>query len=333
MTGPTGPAVMSGQTCMVVMYHYVRDSAATAFPAIRALAPSLFEQQLDWLQDHYKVIDLATFEAALARRERLPESAALLTFDDGFVDHYETVLPALTRRRLTGTFFLSKSACGSSPTLLGVHKIHLLLASLGAEAFGRAVLAECALSPARPSGSRTVFGADRWEETDDRAIKQLLNYELPYEEADRVLDTLFARHLGDSPAFARELYLNEAMVREMSAAGMVFGYHTRSHRMLSRLEAAAQADELRGGVEWIRTLTDQASVPFCYPWGGPQTYSPVTVRLLDEAGYSLAFNTVRRRAVIGQDHPFELPRLDTRDLPPYTGGESDAITASAAEEG
>jgi len=243
-------------------------------------------------------------------------------------------LPSLRRRGLTGTFFLSQSACGPSPTLLGVHKIHLLLASLGAEAFGRAVLAECALSPARAAGSRTmVFGADHWEESDDRAIKQLLNYELPYEDADRVLDTLFARHLGDAGACARALYLSEAMVREMSAAGMVFGYHTRSHRMLSRLDQAGQAEELRGGVEWIRTLTGQPSVPFCYPWGGLQTYSPVTVRLLRDAGYSLAFNTVRRRAAIGADHPFEIPRLDTRDLPPYTRGESDALAAAAAEEG
>jgi peptidoglycan/xylan/chitin deacetylase (PgdA/CDA1 family) len=312
--------------CMVVMYHYVRDSAATPFPAIRALSPELFERQLDWLQAHYTIVDLATLQSSLAGEALLPESAALLTFDDGFIDHYEAVLPVLRRRGVTGTFFLSQNACGPEPRLLGVHKIHLLLASLGAEVFGRAVLAECALSPARAAGSRTVFGADRWEEADDRAIKHLLNYELPYQEADRVLDALFSRHLGDAAAFARGLYLNETMVREMSAAGMVFGYHTRSHRMLSRLGADEQADELRDGVGWIRGLTGQSSVPFCYPWGGPQTYSPVTVRLLHDAGYSLAFNTVRRRAVIGQDHPFELPRLDTRDLPPHAGDEVDALT-------
>jgi hypothetical protein len=58
-------------------------------------------------------------------------------------------------------------------------------------------------------------------------------------------------------------------------------------------------------------------VPFCYPWGGPNTYTADTLRLLEESGYSVAYNTVRRRAEIGRDGRFELPRVDTRDLPPY----------------
>jgi peptidoglycan/xylan/chitin deacetylase (PgdA/CDA1 family) len=283
------------------MYHYVRDSAATAHPRIRALAPDLFEQQLEWLQSHYNVIGVPELEAALDGRARLPARAALLTFDDGFVDHYETVFPALRRRGLSGVFFLSQSACGPERRLLGVHKTHFLLATLGAEAFGRAVLAECELSHGYQKSSRNVLGLDTWEEADDRAIKQLLNYELPAAEADRVLETLFARHVGDASVFARELYLDERMVHAMAAGGMVFGYHTRSHRMLSRLEPQQQDEELREGVGWIRRLTGQATVPFCYPWGGPQTYTRDTVRLLGEAGYSLAFNTSRRRAAIGVD--------------------------------
>jgi peptidoglycan/xylan/chitin deacetylase (PgdA/CDA1 family) len=102
--------------------------------------------------------------------------------------------------------------------------------------------------------------------------------------------------------------------------------------MLSRLAAPEQAEELAGGVEWIRGLTGQQFVPFCYPWGGPQTYSRDTIRLLREAGYSLAFNTTRRRAALRSDHRFELPRLDARDLPPYTGGDSDAVAAASGED-
>ncbi len=196
---------MSAATCMVVMYHYVRDSAATGFPAIRALPPELFEQQLDWLEREYHVIELAELEAAMDGRSSLPTNAALLTFDDGFVDHYASVLPALRQRGLSGVFFLAHDTCGPAPRVLGVHKTHLLLARLGADAFAKAVLEACepALAAADGAGRARVFGADRWEHADERAIKNLLNYELSFEEADRVLDTLFARHIGAEDAFAR----------------------------------------------------------------------------------------------------------------------------------
>jgi peptidoglycan/xylan/chitin deacetylase (PgdA/CDA1 family) len=303
------------------MYHYVRDSVATGFPGIRALAPSLFAQQLDWLQSRHTLIDLATLEDALDGRAPLPANAALLTFDDGFVDHYEVVFPELSARGLSGVFFLSGIACQPEPRLLGVHKTQFLLAQLGAEAFGRAVVAECRAVQTVPDVRSSVFGADRWEAADDRAIKQLINVELPFDEAERVLDVLFTRHVATPAPFAQRLYLGESMIREMAEGGMEFGYHTRSHRMLSRLSPPEQAEELAGGVAWIRLLTGQARVPFCYPWGGAQTYTRDTVRLLGELGYSVAFNTVRRRVDVGADGRFELPRFDTRDLPPYTSGE------------
>jgi peptidoglycan/xylan/chitin deacetylase (PgdA/CDA1 family) len=309
-------------SCLVVMYHYVRDSAATPFPGIRALPPDLFEQQLDWLQREHHLVRLDDFEAAIEGRASLPERAALLTFDDGFVDHHETVFPVLRRRGLSGVFFLAHDACVAPRRMLWVHKTHFLLAHLGAPAFARAVVEACdaALATAGTAAARRVFGRDDWEHAGERAIKDLLNYELPFEDAERVLTTLFAQHLGDDGAFARQLYLDESMIREMAGEGMAFGYHTRSHRMLSRLTAAEQERELGDGVEWIRELTGQRTVSFCYPWGGRRTYTADTLRALERLGYSVAFNTERRLADNRQDGRFELPRVDTRDLPPYTSG-------------
>jgi peptidoglycan/xylan/chitin deacetylase (PgdA/CDA1 family) len=320
-------------SCLVVMYHYVRDSQRTAFPSIRALHPDAFAQQLDWLQDNYQIVTQQEIEAAIDGSGSLPGNPALLTFDDGFVDHYTTVFPMLSARGLTGVFFVAEQACAPRPRVLGVHKTHFLLAKLGAEAFGRAVLDECTVTTAAGSARQgRVFGADRWEHADERAIKDLLNYELSFEDADRVLDTLFARHLSDDETFARSLYLDAAMIGEMARGGMVFGHHTRSHRMLSRLTPQQQRDELEGGVEWIRALTGRSTVSFCYPWGGPKTYSADTLRILAETGYSVAYNTVRRRADVTRDGRFELPRVDTRDLPPHTFGELETTAAPLVDE-
>ena len=140
--------------------------------------------------------------------------------------------------------------------------------------------------------------------------------------ADRVLSTLFERHVGDSGAFARALYLSASQVREMARGGMTFGFHTRSHPVLSRLDHNEQRQELHAGPALIGDLTGQDTVSFCYPYGFPHTYNADTLHVLEEYGYSMAFNTVRCQALIGREPRYELrgstramSRVSTRCLP------------------
>jgi peptidoglycan/xylan/chitin deacetylase (PgdA/CDA1 family) len=313
---------MTKAGCTIVFYHYVRDVERTAFPGIKALSIAGFEAQVDWLQSRYDVLDGPAFERAVLTGEGFDRPTALLTFDDGFVDHYEHVCPVLRARGLGGIFFVSGATLGEHPSLLNVHKTHFLLSHLGAERFsaevGEALQAEGIRtegSPAsvdeRSSGREGVY---RYDEAPDVRIKRVLNYEAPYPIADRVLTRLFTRHVGDAESFARGLYLSAEQVRDMAAGGMTFGFHTETHPVLSRLDYHAQRTELCDGPRLISELTGQRTVSLCYPYGFSHTYNADTLRVLEESGYSMAFNTVRREAVIGQEPRYELPRFDTRDV-------------------
>ena len=304
--------------CTVVMYHYVRNVEATPFTGIKALSVADFERQLDWLQAQRTVIDYATFEALLDGQARVEGPTALLTFDDGFVDHYEAVFPVLKQRGLSGVFFLAGMPMDVPPGLLNVHRTHFLLARLGMSAMMREVakeLADGAADGTLPSRD----GVYRYDERHDRSLKQLLNYELPFDVADVVLGRLFERHLGSPSAFASGLYLSKAMVDEMVRAGMTFGWHTQTHRVLSRLDRQAQARELAGGLTLVRDLTGQPRVPFCYPYGHAHTYNQDTLELLQELGYASAFTVVRRAVRFNAPglSRYELPRYDCKDLPPF----------------
>lgn len=306
--------------CLVVTYHYVRDVETTPYPATRALGLRDFGRQLDWLARDRHPITFELFEAAMRGGTELPDRAALLTFDDGFVDHAETVTPALAARGWSGVFFVAGATLDDPPCLLNVHKTQFLLAALGASRFAAEVEGALAGSVAAGGGFRHRREVYRYDESPDVAAKHRLNYEMPPEAATLVLSGLFAAHIGDEQAFARELYVTPEQVRAMAQAGMTFGFHTERHPVLSRLPADAQRDEVAGGVARIRALTGQRSVPFCYPYGHAHTYNADTVAVLDAAGYSLAFTTARRLVRPGEDHPFELPRIDTRDLPPFSEG-------------
>jgi peptidoglycan/xylan/chitin deacetylase (PgdA/CDA1 family) len=302
--------------CTSVFYHYVRDVERTPFPGIKALSVAGFRQQLDWLQDRFEVIDGPAFERAILSGNGFDQPTALLTFDDGFVDHYEHVFPVLRERGLGGIFFVAGRTLGAEPALLNVHKAHFLLSHLGADRFTEEVATALAREGVETGTGRgaTRDGIYRYDEAPDVRIKRVLNYEAPYPVADRVLATLFGRYIGDAVGFARDLYLSAAQIREMAAGGMTFGFHTESHPVLSRLDAVAQRDELRDGPRLVADLTGQRSVSFCYPYGFSHTYNADTLSVLAECGYSMAFNTVRREIAFGRDQRYELPRFDTRDV-------------------
>jgi peptidoglycan/xylan/chitin deacetylase (PgdA/CDA1 family) len=308
------------------MYHYVRDAAATPFPGLNALAPRQFAAQVDAIAQARSGITYDQFERAITRREPFDAPAALLTFDDGFVDHYESVFPALRDRGLSGVFFLAGLPLGDPPRVLNVHKTHFLIETLGAAGLAEAVQHSLREQPvaagAAPARTPDVYRYDA--RSSDAELKHLLNYELPSGVADAVLGELFAAHIGDEMAFARELYLSAAQIAEMRRAGMTFGFHTESHRVLSRLSPDAQRREVELGVSRVQALTGQSSVPFCYPYGHAHTFDGTTIAALRAAGYATAFTTTRRAVDALNDDPFQLPRYDTRDLPPFTAAVPDA---------
>jgi peptidoglycan/xylan/chitin deacetylase (PgdA/CDA1 family) len=302
----------------VTFYHYVRDVAGSAYPDQKALSVGDFYTQMDWFARRRTVIDYATFEVYARRRTPL-DGSALLTFDDGFVDHYGTVFPALRDRGWSGVFFLAGQTLDDPPRVINVHKTHFLIAKLGASGFAAAVRRELeAYATSHPAALERQLTVYRYDAASDAEVKHLLNYELPYDVADGVLANLFFEHFGDEAAFAGSLYLDSSRIAEMASAGMTFGFHTERHRVLSRLTADQQRQEVVRGVDLVRRLTGQSSVPFCFPYGHAHTYNAVTLETLDGAGYSTAFTTARRVAHCSTDAPFEIPRLDTRDLPPFT---------------
>lgn len=304
---------MSTSACTVVFYHYVRDVERTSYPGIKALSTGEFANQLDWLEKHFRIIDGPTFERAALGEIALDEPSALLTFDDGFVDHYSAAYAEMRRRGVGGMFFVAGATLQDRPSLLNVHKTHFLLSALGAERFATVVDAKLKGVWA-PDPGVAREGIYRYDEAPDVRAKRLLNYELPYDIADAVLDALFRQHVGDPEAFARDLYLNAGMIAEMARGGMTFGYHTQSHPVLSRLSRGEQVAELVPGVALIRRLTGQQRVPFCYPYGFTHTYNQDTLDVLAEAGYSVAFNTVREAARLPAASRYEVPRFDTRDV-------------------
>lgn len=93
----------------ILMYHYVSELPEDA-DEVRTdltISPGLFQAHMAYLtaQD-YTPISLYDLDDALLTGTPLPDNPVVLTFDDGYIDHYTNVFPVLRQYGFTGTFFI-----------------------------------------------------------------------------------------------------------------------------------------------------------------------------------------------------------------------------------
>ena len=91
----------------VLVYHEISAPPDTTFSRL-AVTPQAFETQLEYLIKHgFTTFTASAIAAALATSAPMPERAVVLTFDDGFADFHERVLPLLRQHGCTATLFVT----------------------------------------------------------------------------------------------------------------------------------------------------------------------------------------------------------------------------------
>jgi len=91
----------------ILLYHEISAAPDTAFARL-AVTPQAFEKQLGYLIEHgFTTLTASAVTAAQATGAPLPARAVVLTFDDGFADFHERVLPLLRQHGCTATLFVT----------------------------------------------------------------------------------------------------------------------------------------------------------------------------------------------------------------------------------
>lgn len=315
----------------IVMYHYVRDLRRSRFPRIKGLDPDSFRGQLDYIARHYAVVTMESVMAAASGGEELPHNAALLTFDDGFVDHFTTVWPLLDERGWQGSFF----PC-AGPVLrhevLDVHKIHFVLASVA----DPRELVDSVFSalderrhefdlPSKEQLWQRLAQPSRFDPPEIVFVKRALQRELPEALRREITGALFRTYVTeDETAFAVELYISMDQLQALRRGGMYVGHHGDRHEWLDVASAAQQARAIDAGLDLLRQVgSDTDNWVMCYPYG---VHSDVLRASLRQRGCRLGLTTEVALADLRRHDLLALPRLDTNDLPQQGAAEPNRWT-------
>jgi len=302
------------------MYHYVRDLKNTRFPDIKGLDSELFVEQIEFLNKHYNFVGIEDLIDCYQGKAELPSHAALLTFDDGYADHFHTVFPVLDHNKIQGCFYIPVQTVVEN-TILDVNKIHYILAAskddqqLYTEVLS--LLDDYRSEYDLQSNAYYIDKlavANRFDSKEVIFIKRLLQVELDEELRGKITTYLFHKYVSsDEKAFSCELYMNERQIQHMQRNGMHIGGHGYSHYWLGSLDREKQAHEIRKSKEFVERIGgDLDCWSFCYPYGD---YNQDTLDILKLEGCKLGFTTAVDILNAEEHECLTVPRLDTNDLP------------------
>jgi peptidoglycan/xylan/chitin deacetylase (PgdA/CDA1 family) len=310
-----------GRKVTIVMYHYVRDLTRSRFPAIKGLSLERFRKQLEHIKRNFTSIKVEDILEALASQKmKLPENAILLTFDDGYSDHFLNVFPMLDELGMQGCFFPPAQAV-LEHIVLDVNKIQFVLAAVSNagtlldEIFEsiNEFRAEHSLD-SKDAYLAVMTETHRYDTHEVTVIKRLLQRELPEAVRTEIVRRLFAKHVtADESAFACELYMSEDQITCLRRHGMHIGSHGYSHAWLNHIPRQEQANEIDLSLDFLKRFgvrNDNWSM--CYPYGG---FNDSAVEVVRERKCKLGFTVETRIADLDADDRLTLPRIDTNDLP------------------
>ncbi len=304
----------------IIMYHYVRELPLTRYPKIKGLLLSQFKEQLDYLsaQGFHYVSASQVVEAAAG--DYLPEKSVLLTFDDGYLDHYTNVFPVLRSRGIPA-FFSMPGKILAEKKVLDVNKIHFLLASRESKSLIPMIRskldyyrgAEYDLPPFEDYYSRLAV-ASRFDDADTIFIKRLLQVELPEELRNLITDALFREVVTDrEESFVTELYMSLDQIRLMAANGTEWGIHGYDHYWMNRLSPEALRNDIQNALSVFDGIVPHHGWWICPPYG---SVNDEVIHCAEDFGAVAGITTEVRQADLSRDDLYRLPRWDTNDFPP-----------------
>lgn len=251
-----------------------------------------FERLLDSVVSSFNVISMEDAVDAL-NRGKLPSRAACITFDDGYANWLNGVVPALRKRNLHATFYITTGQFFGRP--LWHERIANAVDHCRADVLK---LAHPAIVPLSMTNMQQRNTAILYLE---RTLKYLT---LPARE-----DLLANLESQTGTSAAHVSVMPVADLKALHAMGFGIGAHTDDHPILVYCNETSLRHEIGQVREELSGLVGAPVKSFAYPNGHPfADFSSKHVELVKQAGYTSAVTTDWGVASAGNS-VFQIPRF------------------------
>ncbi len=250
-----------GTRPLILGYHRVVNDVADreevgdgTIPAMLVSTRTL-ERQLDWLSRRYDFATLDEAATQATKPSRRAKPLATITFDDGYEDVYRNAFPLLQRKGIPFAVFIVTALVGTRSYQLHDRLYRLM----------------------QLRGEREALRKTR-ELLTTRSRRQLLRTAARLELSTPIP--------ADAPPPLRAM--TWPMVREMHAAGVTIGSHTRNHPFLTNEPRHTLSAELQASRVVLEREINAPVKHFAYPNGD---FDTSVARAVGDAGYAYAYTT------------------------------------------
>jgi peptidoglycan/xylan/chitin deacetylase (PgdA/CDA1 family) len=278
----------------VLTYHLIED-------------PAGFEEQVDYLARRYPVVSAHEVLAAFEGRSVLSAGAIMITFDDAYRNFGEVAWPVLKRRGLPVTLFVPTAFPDQPDEVFWWDRLEYALEhTLRRDELHTPI----GLLPLKTQKGRRAAG---------RRLKRYLSAQ-PHRDT-LAFTAWFCRELLPEQALPEHALPEQAGagpqtenpvlgwddLRQLAGEGVLLGAHTRTHPLMNRVTPDQATSEAAGSLQDLKREIGAVLPVFAYPGG---RFSEEVVDGLRQAGFALAFTTIRGTNILPSADPLRLRRIN-----------------------
>lgn len=280
------------------MFHEVKDPPfqfPERYNKHSFLRIKTFQERIQYINNNYTIIPISSLHNYVKNN-----NYAVLTFDDGTLDHYTTVFPYLKSLNIPATFFVP-SSCIEQKELNPSHAIQFLIASKKPKHIVEEIknkIKNNNFDELYNRYSKSLFKNNTWT-PDEIFVTRFLRAGLTLEQRTTLIQELFS-----SSELKEQLYMTIDHVKEISADPlMTIGSHGDLSWNLLDVPRNIKEKEIKCSSDLLDKLGITEKY-FSYPNGG---YNDEIIEILKKYNYSLAVTTETHSNF---NNIMALPRLD-----------------------
>ena len=277
---------------------------------IQGQSADLVRRHLEHFRNQgYNAISLEQLGKMLRDGEPPPLKSAVFTIDDGFIDHHDIAGPLFAEYDIPLTFFMITDFIDRALWPWDDQVSHAVANAVSGHYTYHVDEHALMLTLDDQADRRSAVKAIR-----DR-LKQVDNSDL-YAHIDALYACLRVERPGEIPAEHQPMSWDQA--NRLCSMGHRIAAHTRSHRILSRLNDEEACAEISDSIARVAQMVDDASPVFAYPTGRAEDFTEREFTTLEEQNVLATVSTVAAPYIYNErmDHDIHsIPRYALPDSP------------------